>query len=292
MANDARSFIEQPWDEDLLPADNFLTERKLNTLWDWFNTATEDGVDRRLIFVKLANAVRQPYLQSASHGWPGFASYDGENTSTFTPSQSHAATTDAEFEDLKEHLHSGETTGGQSSDVRAQSRPFGKQLSIHLPPRIAIMSAYSSLVTRFIGLNGKNVTAYDAKGTGSAKIASELKEDEIFELERYPDGAVTFRSKASPNVFLRADCDARTLSPGKKTFRGSGTVNCQYISKTDVCGDNEKFRIHPLGWNGQVAIEPVALPGRYLRLHPAEKGVNLQGTRGECEKFYLIFVLD
>ncbi|KAF8458778.1 hypothetical protein BDZ91DRAFT_742614 [Kalaharituber pfeilii] len=239
--------------------------------------------------------VRKPYQPCvAYHGWQELGSSQAERTCFFTPSQSASVVTDIGTEGLNEERHSDEAcdrTSEHSSETETQPRPLWIHLPEHPPPRVAIMSSY--YVNNFIGLNGQNVSTHAAEGAGSVSIAPHIKSHEVFELERYPDGTVAFQSIAFPNVYMRASCDPKELSPGTKASGGGGTVNCQYVQRVArECGENEKFRIHPLGWNGEVAIEPLALPGRYLRLHPGEKKVNLQGNRGGYEKFYLLFVMD
>ena len=44
-------------DVDLLDTDQFLLNEELDELWEWFFTASAEGMDPELVFVKLINSV-------------------------------------------------------------------------------------------------------------------------------------------------------------------------------------------------------------------------------------------
>ncbi|KAF8441103.1 hypothetical protein BDZ91DRAFT_670963, partial [Kalaharituber pfeilii] len=154
---------------------------------------------------------------------------------------------------------------------------------------VAIMSAAS--LHKFVSMDGTKASSYEPSGSGKVGIQPHLWGYETFEVEHYPDGIIAFKAICFQNVYLRATCNHWRLMPGAVTADVEAVVNCQYISEgSGGCSIQEKFRIHPLGNNGQVAIEPVAFPGRYLSLDANSNIVTLQGTRRDCESFYLIFV--
>ncbi|KAF8462259.1 hypothetical protein BDZ91DRAFT_765241 [Kalaharituber pfeilii] len=69
-------------DRDLMDADDYLSESKLDSLWEWFCAANEEKLDPQMIFVKLVNAARKPYRGNVlSHGFPSSGS------SHYTPSE-------------------------------------------------------------------------------------------------------------------------------------------------------------------------------------------------------------
>ncbi|KAF8464294.1 hypothetical protein BDZ91DRAFT_795878 [Kalaharituber pfeilii] len=58
---------QQQRDRDLTGSDEFLTDEKLDSLWEWFcDMANEDKFQSQLIFAKLVNAARKPYRDSLS----------------------------------------------------------------------------------------------------------------------------------------------------------------------------------------------------------------------------------
>ncbi|KAF8456808.1 hypothetical protein BDZ91DRAFT_852485 [Kalaharituber pfeilii] len=70
----------QQWDRDLLEPDDVLTSDKVDSLWEWFRTASQDKLPPPVIFAKLVNATRRPYRDNhllARSGEP------------FTPGASH-----------------------------------------------------------------------------------------------------------------------------------------------------------------------------------------------------------
>ncbi|KAF8454119.1 hypothetical protein BDZ91DRAFT_801925 [Kalaharituber pfeilii] len=48
-------------DTDLIDPDVYLTDARLDTLWQWYWAANRDNVDPQFIFGKLVNAIRKPY---------------------------------------------------------------------------------------------------------------------------------------------------------------------------------------------------------------------------------------
>ncbi|KAF8457106.1 hypothetical protein BDZ91DRAFT_744597 [Kalaharituber pfeilii] len=154
-------------------------------------------------------------------------------------------------------------------------------------PRVAIMSV--KCPDNFVQMDGSEVSSHKPGGSGKIGVQPHVKGHEIFELEYYSDGIVAFKSTCFQNVYLRATCNPRDLAPGVRKPGGGGVVNCQYISEgPGSCSIEERFRIHPLGLQGRVAIEPLAFPGRYLSLDAEKRTVTLQGARDRQEIFYLI----
>ncbi|KAF8451356.1 hypothetical protein BDZ91DRAFT_853375 [Kalaharituber pfeilii] len=58
-------------DCDLLIPDEILTDVDFDKLWDWFASVVETNLDRQLIFVKLVNSVRKPYLDHCRRNLTG-----------------------------------------------------------------------------------------------------------------------------------------------------------------------------------------------------------------------------
>ncbi|KAF8460831.1 hypothetical protein BDZ91DRAFT_412271 [Kalaharituber pfeilii] len=58
---------QQQRDPDLTGSDEFLTNEKLDSLWEWFcNVGNEDKFHSQLIFAKLVNSARKPYRDNLS----------------------------------------------------------------------------------------------------------------------------------------------------------------------------------------------------------------------------------
>ncbi|KAF8464290.1 hypothetical protein BDZ91DRAFT_783716 [Kalaharituber pfeilii] len=58
---------QQQRDPDLTGSDEFLTDEKLDSLWEWFcNVGNEDIFHSQLIFAKLVNSARKPYRDNLS----------------------------------------------------------------------------------------------------------------------------------------------------------------------------------------------------------------------------------
>ncbi|KAF8454852.1 hypothetical protein BDZ91DRAFT_747050 [Kalaharituber pfeilii] len=257
------------WDGDLLTPDSILTEAALDSMWQSFNSATEEGMDRRLIFIKLVNAVRKPY-QIATH-----AQQDSE------PSK-------------REENHRSTPNNTTGADTRTSENLGAKWCGEpeNQLPRVAIMSA--SATKKFVSLNGENVNPFEMNGTGgSIDIALTLTTSETFELEQYQNNEVAFQSSVYRNVYMAVGCNSQELN-STNTARGGDTLNCQYVrTGTGLCWENTRFKIRTLqGFcSAEIAFESVAFPGRYLSLDPGKKKATLHGSIGHFEKFHLLSVL-
>ncbi|KAF8462601.1 hypothetical protein BDZ91DRAFT_698970 [Kalaharituber pfeilii] len=313
-------------DRDLLVPDEILGDADLDNIWDWFASAVETNVDRQLIFVKLVNSVRKPYLdhcrlnladsnrnlfpsrtvtsytpsvctimdhapgESQSHedgDLEGLTSQNKELKLQLEDARADLAKKDNEIHVLETKFQTISVALQEQSERDAQ---LSKSSLTRSPsgPHVAIMSAAS--LHKYIQMDGREVSSYEPSGSGIVSVQPHIWTHETFEIEYYPDGIIAFKSVCFQNVYLRATCNPWELLPGFVKSGGGGIVNCQYISEgSDGCSIQEKFRIHPLG-HGQVAIEPVAFPGRYLSLDATKKTVTLQAARGDGERFYLIFV--
>lgn len=60
-------------DRDLISTDEHLTNDTLDDLWTWYQSATKDGVDPQLVFVKLINSVNIFLMFEWS--WDGVGNY-------------------------------------------------------------------------------------------------------------------------------------------------------------------------------------------------------------------------
>ncbi|KAF8471065.1 hypothetical protein BDZ91DRAFT_838510 [Kalaharituber pfeilii] len=95
----------QQWDRDLIEPDDVLTSDKVDSLWEWFRTASQDKLPPSIIFAKLVNATRRPYRDNhllARSGGP------------FTPVASHYTPSECtitpmiEYESEQQQQHSDE----------------------------------------------------------------------------------------------------------------------------------------------------------------------------------------
>ncbi|KAF8451588.1 hypothetical protein BDZ91DRAFT_686911 [Kalaharituber pfeilii] len=331
-------------DRDLLVADEVLTERALDTLWDWFRVAHKDNIDPQMIFVKIVNSVRKPYSDQLAAMRGGFA---GPGSSCYTPSEGTIIESLDESYDVKDEddfMRSGPNSVDGAEKQQELSRKaarttswgfsfmgFGRKSIGNIPhysrsmeedrlqqleqslkslrvefdereeelqelrefkansitrPMAPTLVALKSVAfrDRYVQMNGECVKSYVERGGGSVRVQTFVAGWETFQLERHPDGAVSFKSTCFLNVYMRAE--ARGLGPGQFWNDGGGVVNCQY-----GCGALEKFWIRGAGNQGEVAIEPVANPGRYIRLDGNYyQAICLQGVRSHWEKFYLVIL--
>ncbi|KAF8456807.1 hypothetical protein BDZ91DRAFT_745059 [Kalaharituber pfeilii] len=99
----------QQWDRDLLEPDDVLTSDKLDNLWEWFRTVSQDKLPPSVIFAKLVNATRRPYRDNhllARSGGPftPVASHYTPSECTITPGIEH------ESEQQQEHSDESSST--------------------------------------------------------------------------------------------------------------------------------------------------------------------------------------
>ncbi|KAF8457104.1 hypothetical protein BDZ91DRAFT_685855 [Kalaharituber pfeilii] len=291
-------------DRDLLVPDDVLTDNDFDNLWDWFASAVETNVDRQLIFAKLVNSARNPYLNQCRLNLTANLFLSPTGTS-YTPTKctitAHTPGDPQPHDDgaLKDLNSQFEGLKGELRHARAELATKDKEIhmlktkvqtvSPSSAPRVAIMSV--KCPDNFVQMDGSEVSSHTPDGSGSVGVQPHVAWHETFELEYYPDSIFAFKSTCFENVYLRATCDPRKLFPGDRKTSGGGVVNCQYISGgPGRCSIQEKFRIYHLGWRGWVAIEPLAFPGRYLSLDAEKRTVTLQGVRDEQERFCLVFI--
>ncbi|KAF8462310.1 hypothetical protein BDZ91DRAFT_734962 [Kalaharituber pfeilii] len=270
MASGHGSASHPKRDPDLLIPDDILTDTHFDNLWDWFASALETNMDRQFVFAKLVNSVRKPYLNRLNLTGNMFLP---RTCTSYTPSECTITHSD-HAPPGESQLHENETL----QDLNSQIQGLKDQLR----------QAHADLTNKgneIQLLETKLQTAAPSSApVGKLDVQQLIRTHEILELEYYPDGMVAFKSTCFQNVYLRATSNPWYLSPGDRRTGGGALVNCQYISEgPGCCSIQEKFRIHPLGLQGLVAIEPAALPGRYLSLDAEEKTVTLQGVRGQQE---------
>ena len=151
---------------------------------------------------------------------------------------------------------------------------------------VALQSVKSP--NRYVHLDGTGVTKSTDNGGGVVSIGKFIGPLETFTLVINNDGSVSFKSTVFTNVFLRLD--GRPVPPGKALVSGGGIVNAQLLA-----GPYEKYKIRkkagdPEKYDGIVAIESFAFPGRFLRLDAAAGVVNVQGVSGSLEEFKILVV--
>ncbi len=93
-------------------------------------------------------------------------------------------------------------------------------------------------------------------GSGTVNCQKSVGPWERFKFIKHDDGTYTIESLAFPNTFLRID--GRNV----KGFEGagSGTVNCQAVSK-----EYERFKLHKQE-DGTYTFESVQFPNVFLRM--------------------------
>lgn len=148
--------------------------------------------------------------------------------------------------------------------------------------RVAIKSG--RFENRYVMMDGSGVTSWHDSGSGSVSMQTHVAGWETFNVIRHPNSdAVSFEGIHFPNVFLRVCPENNQEASSAHLTKVS--INCQY----GCDGNNEKFRLRPLGNQGEVAIEPLAAPGKYLRLNnEGSLDSSLNGFFLGGETFYLI----
>ncbi|KAF8464304.1 hypothetical protein BDZ91DRAFT_849816 [Kalaharituber pfeilii] len=281
----------QQRDQDLTEADDFLTEDKLDRLWEWF--CTEASQDKHLIFAKLVNAARKPYRDAFVLG-RGNENY-GASTTRYTPSESTITTAPAEqqhqsvfSEDIQVlqtklaivecALETQEASinqlqeGIQKNQQRAEEENR-KLHSVHatiraeheLSPhtgRTRIVLKVAHWVCRFIGAQDQT------------NVAMQLNQMQVFTLLSHPNGMYSFETTTTPIAYLSAEGpDVRAV---ENDVGGAVTFSAE-------CGSREKFWFHDVG-NARLYIEPVDFPGRFLTtFKPHQPGA----SKGENDRIWL-----
>ncbi|KAF8462109.1 hypothetical protein BDZ91DRAFT_797385 [Kalaharituber pfeilii] len=295
-------------DRDLMEADDYLTESKLDSLWTWFSAANRNMMDLQMIFVKLVNSVRKPYrdnlLLSRSLSTPG-------GTSRYTPSE--CTITEYLAEEQQPHysedqslqvLHTNLTIAEDSlrtkqitinqlqdriTRMEQQHREYEQrvqgekqQLERDLATIRAEHEKSRNLKPTYVAIkSGHWGEKYIQMTNDRVRVAKSIGPTETFELVRHPNGMVSFKSTCFPDTYMSAE--AFNVRPGVRNYGGS--VTC-----SNTCGSREKFWIH---WpaDARVGIEPVDFPGRFLMLNGNYlEAIRLQGIRSNWETFYIICV--
>ncbi|KAF8419106.1 hypothetical protein EV426DRAFT_567771 [Tirmania nivea] len=300
-------------DRDLISTDEFLTDDILDEIWTWFRGATKDWVDPQLVFVKMINSARKPYvdhltsIQPPTPATPKSGVSDifnfwrrGSSASStcYTPSERtvtdhYPPSYEHEFyEPVNPETHQAlQATIAQLRQENVQLENKVNSLTSTItktvaPPPLCVAIKSVQFGGRYVSMNGSGIRSQVPGGGGHVKVQTFIGGWETFELVCHPEerNIVSFKSTCFDNVFIRAE--SKGLGRGQTPGHGGGLVNCQY-----GCGKLEKFRILNVGEHGEVAIEPMEFPGRFFRvdgnwLH----GMNLQGMVSGWEKFYLVVV--
>ncbi|KAF8450065.1 hypothetical protein BDZ91DRAFT_786897 [Kalaharituber pfeilii] len=272
-------------DRDLMEADDFLPDSKLDSLWEWFCAASQDNMDPQMIFIKLVNTVRKPYRDDilCSRGLQPSRNEDVQALQTKLSVAENSLQEKQKIihelerrtremeQDQQEYKQKVEADKRQLDlDLRSMSEEHEKyqqkmeydriQLELDLrtiteyqrpldlgPTKVAIKSA-EGFSERYIQKVKEMVTATSAITPWSS-----------FELFRHQDGTVSF-----------------------KYYHVNLQQTSEEVSWSDSCGSTEKFR---LSWSGnsEVAIEPVDCPQRFLTMNPPR----LQGIK---TFFYLVLL--
>ncbi|KAF8458734.1 hypothetical protein BDZ91DRAFT_742885 [Kalaharituber pfeilii] len=300
MAQTSRLEIQQR-DRDLIPeADHFLTDDKLDGLWEWFCAASHDRFHPQMIFAKLMNAARKPYRENLV-----FA----RGQALITPSSTHYAP--SEYTVTAGHVgEEGQEQPKPCEDIEVlrtklaiaeDSLQMKQMLLLQLEGRIKTMNQEMEDnrerlegEKRQLELDLKNRDqehqAYKRETEDKrrqweqhlASIRPEYEEDKptqislesAFHPETFIAVAgeeVTADSRSSPNTIF-------TLlkhQDGTVSFQTSGhpiaylSADCSCIVISNTCGSREKFSLHNWSSPGKVAIESRHFARRFLYLAPA-----------------------
>ncbi|KAF8419104.1 hypothetical protein EV426DRAFT_720195 [Tirmania nivea] len=121
-------------DKDLILTDRFLTDDVLDELWAWFCDAAQDGVDPQLMFVKMVNSARKPYvdhltaIKPPTPATPGGDVNDivsswrrGSSTSTACYTPSKRTVTEHEFDEPVRNLQAHQTQQTTITQLRHEN---------------------------------------------------------------------------------------------------------------------------------------------------------------------------
>ncbi|KAF8453557.1 hypothetical protein BDZ91DRAFT_686781 [Kalaharituber pfeilii] len=299
-------------DPDLIQPDNYLTDGKLDKLWDWFGGAIQNKTDPQLIFVKLVNSVRKCYqgghFSCTAESFGQGSLYTPteftatENVEPLQPPcnetspedlraslaevQAQVAIKEAMIDQLQDRIITMDkereeliaTKDREKNDLQLQfnslNEKYTKQLGI-------IHDVEPSCITLKSAFHPDHyVQMVSDKGT--VRASRSIGGWEILQLVRHGKGVVSFKSTWLRDAYLSTEA-----YPTKDTGWSAGwTVNCK-----KSCSTHEQFRIHPsTGNEGIVFIELVASPGRYLSINQGTCQVGLQGCKLGCEQLYLVVV--
>ncbi|KAF8475497.1 hypothetical protein BDZ91DRAFT_709766, partial [Kalaharituber pfeilii] len=252
-------------DWDLMDADDYLSESKLDSLWEWFCAANEEKLDLQMIFVKLVNTARKLYRSNVlSHRLPSSGSSHYTPTLCETPQQSHEShklaiaetllqAKEAKIQDLQESfLH-----------IEQEQQQHKKKESglTH----VALKSVHFS--DKYIQMRNDGVW-----------VATSIGLLETFELVQYLNGIVSFKSTCYPDTYLSVD--ASGVRPVvNKTGENESCI---------TCGNAEKFRIQWSG-DGKQGIKPVNFERHFLGLNGHDGGgVFIQDHKSLWGAFHIV----
>ncbi|KAF8464694.1 hypothetical protein BDZ91DRAFT_729650 [Kalaharituber pfeilii] len=302
-------------DRDLMDADDYLTDTKLDSLWDWYCAANRQKMDPQMIFVKLVNSTRKPYGDSLLHSRGLFS----PGTTRYTPSE---CTTTEDIAEGQQPSHEGEGKSAtqalhtdltlaldslqtkqiivnqlqdrikamdqaqQEYEQKVQDEKKKLELDLetiraeyeqhHSPTPIRVaIKVANSKDERFIQIENGQARVHVAPSIGTT---TSISAQETFELLRHPSGMVSFKPISYPNTYLSADASKVC----KWVNNPGGSVGC-----SNSCGSAEKFWIHR-AFDAKVGIELVDFRDRFLCVHG--DAVRVQGYKCVSELFYLVWV--
>jgi hypothetical protein len=316
-----RQSLLAPLDPDLIIPDQYLTSKALDELWERFSQSALKNVDPQLIFVKMVNALRKPYLEELRkyEQSPFAGRFSDQNNPCYTPSD--GTVNDDDQSDVQGEEDTFVSSGASTPRPTTFGTDLPEEISQRLQKldalerenrelkakakvvRIEAQEAYQKLSTlkvqtsltlpvrvaiksvawrdRFVQLDGTLVDSHETCGNGGCAAQKFVDCWETFEFIPHGDNIVSFKSTAWGNVYLRAHVRVKSRIHG-----GGGAMSAGY-----GCGPNEKFKLHKKGNTGVYTLESVAFPGNYVRLDGGwPLTVNLQAESHDWETFYLVFL--
>ncbi|KAF8464693.1 hypothetical protein BDZ91DRAFT_783587 [Kalaharituber pfeilii] len=308
--NMARGCTEVPQrDRDLMDADDYLTDTKLDSLWDWYCAANRQKMDPQMIFIKLVNSARKPYrdnlLRSRGLFSPGTTRYTpSEYTTTEDIAEGQQLSDESKDQSATQALHTNLTLAldslqtkqiivnqlqdrikamdqeQQEYEQKVQDEKKKLELDLetiraeyeqhHSPTPIRVaIKVGNSKDERFIQIVNGQPRVHVATPSPPGTTIS-ISAQETFELLRHSNNMVSFKSTFYPNTYLSAD--ASKVRNGVNNPGGS--VGC-----SNSCGSAEKFWIHR-AFDAKVGIELVDFQDRFLNVWLNKEAMERTRTAG------------
>ncbi|KAF8454844.1 hypothetical protein BDZ91DRAFT_747031 [Kalaharituber pfeilii] len=292
---------EEKRDPYLTRADEILTDDKLDNLWGWFRSASQNNIPSQMIFARLVNAARYPYYDNlllARHTLsPGPTPYTpSECTVSAGPAESHQRPDSEEGHFVIKTLQAGLAIAEESLQTKQR---IIKQLEDSLQMKQAMVDQLEGCMKQMENKQQEykekveklecDLASLRAEQGKSANIASKLvavkwyntnivgissdqaaimtrNSGETFNILRHPNHLVSFQSTTFPNKYLSVDpSDVFTAS----SFGGK-------VKLCDSCCSKSMFRLHDAG---VVYIEPLDFPGHFLNGSYDEGGIKTVNSK-------------
>ncbi|KAF8460112.1 hypothetical protein BDZ91DRAFT_740029 [Kalaharituber pfeilii] len=277
-----------PRDQDLVGDDDFLTESKLDSLWEWFCDANQDKVSPQMIFAKLVNASRKPYcddvealrknlvltedelrasratinqlqecIRKMNEEQHGKQQWKEDEKIQLEQDLKKAEKAKREYEVLVERERRRleldfKNMKDQLLEYRLKVEVEKMELGRNLDTLKAQMEKSSKLGSQRIVLKPRNADNYLGIQKGGRASLTSLALP--FLVIRYPDGMVSLQAATCPGTYLSAG-DPQIIE-NKYCLGG-------IVRLSETCDKKEKFWVHE---DGEVVhFESVNFPGFFLK---------------------------